>query len=167
MSWGYTLLNAGSIGQRSRSQCIDYWKWFLVHNCFRITPIVMKLLQTLPMSLTLRGVLLNLDSKDQGHNASIAENGLYCLIAFSLHLSSLHCTTRPPWVEDLSFIFQGQKVKVTTHWLLYMFFFIITAFPLHLPQLNFTHRLPMSQGCALLILGSKGQGHNTLMTENG
>ena len=29
--------------RRSRSQCIYYWKWFLLHNCFPFTPIVMKL----------------------------------------------------------------------------------------------------------------------------
>ena len=30
-------------GQRSRSQCINYWKWFPAHNCFPFTPIIMKL----------------------------------------------------------------------------------------------------------------------------
>ena len=29
--------------QRSRSQCINYWKWFPAHNCFPFTPIIMKL----------------------------------------------------------------------------------------------------------------------------
>ena len=29
--------------KRSRSQCKDYWKWFLAHNCFPFTPILMKL----------------------------------------------------------------------------------------------------------------------------
>ena len=28
---------------RSRSQCINYWKWFPAHNCFPFTPIIMKL----------------------------------------------------------------------------------------------------------------------------
>ena len=32
-----------SKGQRSRSQCINYWKWFPAHNCFPFTPIIMKL----------------------------------------------------------------------------------------------------------------------------
>ena len=27
----------------SRSYCINYWKWFLTHNCFPFTPIIMKL----------------------------------------------------------------------------------------------------------------------------
>ena len=29
--------------QRSRSQCINYWKWFPAHNYFLFTPIIMKL----------------------------------------------------------------------------------------------------------------------------
>ena len=29
--------------KRSRSQCINYWKWFPAHNCFPFTPIIMKL----------------------------------------------------------------------------------------------------------------------------
>ena len=29
--------------QRSRSQCINYWKWFPAHNCFPFKPIIMKL----------------------------------------------------------------------------------------------------------------------------
>ena len=29
--------------QRSRSQCINYRKWFRAHNCFPFTPIIMKL----------------------------------------------------------------------------------------------------------------------------
>ena len=29
--------------KRSRSHCIDYWKWLMLHNCFPFTPIVMEL----------------------------------------------------------------------------------------------------------------------------
>ena len=43
MSQVCALWNLGSKGQRSRSQCKDYWKWFLAHNCFPYTPIFMKL----------------------------------------------------------------------------------------------------------------------------
>ena len=43
MSQVCALWTLGSKGQRSRSQCKDYWKWFLVHNCFPFTPIFMKL----------------------------------------------------------------------------------------------------------------------------
>ena len=40
---GCALLILGSKDQRSRSQCINNWKWVLVHNCFHFTPIIMKL----------------------------------------------------------------------------------------------------------------------------
>ena len=43
MSWVWTLWTLGSKGQRSRSQCKDYRKGILVHNCFPFTPIFMKL----------------------------------------------------------------------------------------------------------------------------
>ena len=43
MSRVWTLWTLGSKGERSRSQCKDYWKWFLAHNCFPFTPIFMKL----------------------------------------------------------------------------------------------------------------------------
>ena len=45
----------------------------------------------------------------------------------------------------------------------------ITDYVIHLWSWNFIHLLPMSQGCALLILGSKvkGQGHGLSMFENG
>ena len=43
----------------------------------------------------------------------------------------------------------------------------ITDYVIHIWSWNFIHLLPMSQGCALLILGSKGQGHGLSMFENG
>ena len=36
--------------KRSRSQCINYWKWFPAHNYFLFTPIIMKLHMQTPMS---------------------------------------------------------------------------------------------------------------------
>ena len=33
MSRGCTRLILGSKNQRSRSQCIDYWKWWISHSC--------------------------------------------------------------------------------------------------------------------------------------
>ena len=37
------LLISGSKGQRSTAQCIDNWKWFMLHNFFPFTPIIMKI----------------------------------------------------------------------------------------------------------------------------
>ena len=42
LSQGWALSASGSKGQRSRSQCIDYWKWLMLHNCFPFTPIIME-----------------------------------------------------------------------------------------------------------------------------
>ena len=49
MSQGWALFTSGSNGQRSRSQCIDYWKWLISHNCFPFTPIIMKLHTKTPL----------------------------------------------------------------------------------------------------------------------
>ena len=43
MSQGYVKKISRSNGWSSRSQCVDYWKLFLVHNCFPFKPPVMKL----------------------------------------------------------------------------------------------------------------------------
>ena len=72
------------------------------------------------------------------------------------HETSYTCS---PWVKDVPYWFWGQKVKGQSHGLS-MFengFRTITDYVIHLWSWNFIHLLPMSQGCALLILGSKGQ----------
>ena len=40
LSQGCALLISGSKGQRSRSQCINYWKWLLAHNFYPFIPMV-------------------------------------------------------------------------------------------------------------------------------
>ena len=104
MRQGCALYILRSKGQRSRSQCINYWKWFPAHNCFPFTPIIMKLHMQTPYEARM------------------------CPIDFEVKRS---------------------KVKVTMHKLLKNGFRRITSFPLHLSSWNFTCRLPMSQGCAL------------------
>ena len=101
----------GSKGQRSRSQCIDIWKWFMSHNCYPFTLFIMKLHTDSWWVKDVPNWFWGQKVRGEGHNALISENGLCCMIAIPFHLSS--------W--------------------------------------NFTHRLPMSWGCVLLILGSKGQ----------
>ena len=59
----------------------------------------------------------------------------------------------------MPYLFWGQKVKGQGHNALIVENGLcrIISFSLHLSSWNFTHRLPMSRGCALFILGSKGQ----------
>ena len=42
-------IDFGVKGQMSRSQCIDYGKWFMFHNCFSGTPIMWNLIQRPPL----------------------------------------------------------------------------------------------------------------------
>ena len=53
MSRVWTLWTLGSKGQRSRSQCKDYRKRILAHNCFPFTPILMKLHMQSPHELSM------------------------------------------------------------------------------------------------------------------
>ena len=48
MSRGCALWMSESKGQRSRSQCSDYWKWFLAHICFPFTSAIIKLHAQIP-----------------------------------------------------------------------------------------------------------------------
>ena len=57
----------------------------------------------------------------------------------------------------IDFGVKTSKVKVMDYRCLKMGFRTITDYVIHLWSWNFIHLLPMSQGCALLILGSKGQ----------
>ena len=68
-------------------------------------------------------------------------------------------TKTPLWVEDVPYIFGGQKVKGQGHNALITengLCFII-AFLVHLSSWNFIQRLLISRKCALWISGSKGQ----------
>ena len=72
------------------------------------------------------------------------------------HETSYTCS---PWVKDVPYWFWGQKVKGQGHgaWLFENGFRTITDSVINQWSWNFIHLLTMSQGCALLILRSKGQ----------
>ena len=72
------------------------------------------------------------------------------------HETSYTCS---PWVKDVPYWFWGQKVKGQGHgaWLFENGFWTITDSVINQWSWNFIHLLTMSQGCALLILRSKGQ----------
>ena len=79
MSRVWTLWTLGSKGQRSRSQCKDYWRWFQAHNCFPFTPILMKLHMQSPHESSMGP--MDFKVKGQGHNARITENGFWRITA--------------------------------------------------------------------------------------
>ena len=67
--------------------------------------------------------------------------------------------TYSPWVMDAPYWFWGLKVKGQGHdaWLFVYGFRTITDSLINSWSWKFIHLLPMSQGCALLILRSKSQ----------
>ena len=94
MSRVWTLWTLASKGQRSRSQCKDYWKWFLAHNCIPFTPILMKLHMQSPHESGMCPMKFRV--KGQGHNGRNTQNGFLRITASPLHLSWWNFTCSLP-----------------------------------------------------------------------
>ena len=160
MSQVYALWNIGSKGQRSRSQCKDYWKWFLAHNCFPFTPILMKLHMQSPHESSINPM----DFGVKRSKVKVTMQGLLKKVSCTLLLplytyldETSHAVS--PWVVYKPYGLWGQKVKGQGHnaRITEKGFLCITASPLHLSSWNFTCSLPMSRVWTLRTLGSKGQ----------
>ena len=94
MSQVWTLWTLGSKGQRSRSQCKDYWKRFLAHNCFPFTPIFMKLHIRSPHESSMDPIDFRVKrSKVKVINARITEKGVWRITA-----SPILCITWRVWI---------------------------------------------------------------------
>ena len=145
MSQVCALWNLGSKGQRSRSQCKDYWKWFLANNCFRFTPILMKLHMQSPHESNMDPMYSEV--KGQGHNARITENGFKRVTASPLTYPHETSHAVSPWVKYGPYGLWGQKVKGQGHnaSITENGFWRITASALHQSSCNFTCSLPMSR----------------------
>ena len=110
------------------------WKWFPDDNWLCNQPMIMKLHTLTHHESRMRPI----DFEVNDHETSY---------------------TYSPWVKDAPYWFWGQKVKGQGHgaWLFENGFRTITDSLINLWSWNFIHLLTMSQGCALLILRSKGQ----------
>ena len=158
MSRGCALLILGSKGQRTRSQCIDYWKRCISHNCYPFTLIIMKLHTQTHMSWWF--VILILGSKGQRSRKQCMNYRKYLcrIIAIPLHLSSRNFThSHFLWVEDVPYWFWGQKVKGQGHNALITEKGVCRkiAIPLQLSSWNFTHRPPWVEDLPYWFWGAK------------
>ena len=102
--------------QRSRSQCINYWKWFPAHNCFPFTPIIMKLhMQTLhearmcPIDFQVKRSKV----KVKMHKLLKMVSSTLLLSLYTYHHETVHADS--PWVKDVPYRFSGQNVKGQGH----------------------------------------------------
>ena len=110
MSRVWTLWTLGSKGQRSRSQCKDYWKRFLAHNCFAFTPIFDETSHAVSPWVEYGPYgLWGQKFKGQGHNARITENGFLCITASPLHLSLWNFTCSLPMIQVCALWNLGSK----------------------------------------------------------
>ena len=130
----------------------------LVHNCFLFILIIMKLrTQTLHESR-----MCPMDFWGQRSRSQCIYNWKWCMphnyFAFTPIIMRLDTKTRhESRMCPMDFRIQGQghNALITENSICR-----IIAFLLLLSSWNFIQRLPMRLGCALLISGSRGQGHN-------
>ena len=131
--------------KRSRSQCIDYWKWLMLHNSFPFTSIITKLHTKTPMS---RGCgLMILGSKGQRSRSQCIDCWKWLMLhncfPFTFIIMKLH--TKNP-LEGMVWPYwcRGQKVKGQGHNTVITenCFCCIVALSSQLKSWNFTHRLP-------------------------
>ena len=119
MSRVWTPWTLGSKGQRSRSQCKDYWKWFFAHNCFPFTPIFMKLHMQSPHESSMCPMKFRVKrSRSQCKDYwkwFFAHNCFpFTHIFMKLHMQSPHESSMDP----MDFAVKRSKVKVTMQGLL-------------------------------------------------
>ena len=134
---------------------------FPAHNCFLFTPIVMTLYKKILHESRFCRIDFGVKrswSRSQW-NALITENGLRPIIAFPLHLSSWNSTHRLPTSRGCALLIFGSKSQRSrSQCNCYPFSPIITK--LHT-------QTPIELRMCPVDLGSKGQGQNAWITENG
>ena len=126
-------INFGMKDERSRLECIDYWKWFLVHNSFPFTPIAVNLrTQTLHES---RMYAIELKVKVKVHWLLKTVSRVQMLSFYTYHHETSH--TDSPWVKDVQYRLQGQRL--TSQCIDYKRLFPVhNCFPFHMSSWNFT-----------------------------
>ena len=142
--------------QRSRSQCMGYWKLSMLNNCYPFTSIIMKLHTQTPNESR----MCPIDFGVQRSRSRFIDIWKWFILhnwyPFTFIILKLH--TQTPHEFRMCRIDFGVGVKCQGHnaWVTENGLCRIIAIPLHLSSWNFTHRLPMSRGCSLSIPGSKG-----------
>ena len=108
MSQGSSLLTSGSKGQRSRSLFIDFWKWLMLHNCFPLTPMIMKLHTKTPLEWRVCPIGVRVKRS----KVKVTMQWLlflWCITAFPLHLQSSNFTQRFPVSQEYALLILGLK----------------------------------------------------------
>ena len=154
MSQGCALLILRSKGQRSRSWRMVIWKWFPDDNWLCNQPMIMKLHTLTPHESR----MCPIDFGVKRSRVKVMAHG---------YLKMVHRNNGCRF----EFVGVGGGPVLLQQYFQYAFiccpymlpllfengFRTITDSVINLWSWNFIHLLPMSQGCALLILGSKGQ----------
>ena len=160
MSQGCALLILRSKGQRSRSWRMVIWKWFPDDNWLCNQPMIMKLHTLTHHESRMHPIDFEVRSK-----VKVMAHGYLKMVSridnwlcnqpmiMKLHTLTHHESRMCP----IDFEVKRSKVKVMAHGYCENGFRTITDSVINQWSWNFIHLLTMSQGCALLILRSKGQ----------
>ena len=111
------------------SQCIDYWKWLMSHNCFPFTPIIMKFQTKTPYELR----MCPIDFQVKRSNVKVTMHHYWKWLLshncfpFTPIFMKLHTKTPMNW--GCALWIWGQKVKVPIHWMIDYWKYRIIAFP--------------------------------------
>ena len=165
MSQGCALLILRSKGQRSRSWCMVIWKWFPDDNWLCNQPMIMKL-----------HTLTHHESRMCPIDFEVKRSRSWRMVIWKWFPDD-NWLCNPPMIMKLhtltphEFVGVGGGPVLLQQYFQYAFiccpymlpllfengFRTITDSVINLWSWNFIHLLTMSQGCALLILRSKGQ----------
>ena len=104
----------GSKDQRSRSQCIYNWKWFMSHNSFPFTPIIMKLLTKTPHEW--RMCPKDFGVKRLKVKVTMQLMSHYCFPFTSIMMNLQTKTLHESRICPLGFRVKRSKVNVTMNW---------------------------------------------------
>ena len=166
MSQGCALLILRSKGQRSRSWRMVIWKWFPDDNWLCNQPMIMKL-----------HTLTHHESRMRPIDFEVKRSRSWRMVIFWKWFPDDNWLCNQPMIMKLhtltphEFVGVGGGPVLLQQYFQYAFiccpymlpllfengFRTITDSVINLWSWNFIHLLTMSQGCALLILGSKGQ----------
>ena len=113
MSSECAILMSWSKDKRWRSKCIECWKWFLLHNWFPFTPIIMKLHKRTPYEMRMCPVDFGVKRWKVKVTLHFFLEMVFCFPFYSLHHETSHKDS--PWVQDVPCGFFYHKVKGQGH----------------------------------------------------
>ena len=153
--------------QRSRSQCMYDWKWFILHDCFTCTPIILKLHTQTPHQTRKRPIYLGSKGQRPRSQCIYIWKMFMSHYFYPLHPSSWNHIQTPSQWRICPIDFRIERLKNNT-WITENCLCRIIAFPVHLSSWTSHTDSPWIEYVSCWCWGQqvKGQGHKAWITEN-